>query len=203
MFTQPFIQAQIKENIQALRHWPLWGEFTGDRWIPHTKGQKRRNCFHLMTASWESPSVTQVRLNLKPTLDNSIRHIRRLRGFVIIPVVLKIHYIIEALGNCRNIRNAVLPPHTFQYHKDKTVVQPCYLWNWRYISGKTILYGNDTVGDFAVLVEKYLEAALDRLETVMPRDEEQRDRKLFLSRLAEVRLHSRAPFTNFNPSMDK
>ena len=34
LFTQPFIQAQIKENIKALRHWPLWGEFTDDRWIP-------------------------------------------------------------------------------------------------------------------------------------------------------------------------
>ena len=27
MFAQPFVQAQIKENIKALRHWPLWGEF--------------------------------------------------------------------------------------------------------------------------------------------------------------------------------
>ena len=35
----PFIQAQIKENIKAPRHWPLWGEFTGDRWIRRTKGQ--------------------------------------------------------------------------------------------------------------------------------------------------------------------
>ena len=26
--------AQIKENIKAPRHWPLLGEFTGDRWIP-------------------------------------------------------------------------------------------------------------------------------------------------------------------------
>ena len=43
VFTRPFIQAQIKENIKALRHWPLWGEFTGDRWIPHTKSQKRGN----------------------------------------------------------------------------------------------------------------------------------------------------------------
>ena len=34
-----FIQAQIKENMKAPRHWPLWGEFTGDRWIPRTKGQ--------------------------------------------------------------------------------------------------------------------------------------------------------------------
>ena len=32
-------KAQINENINAPRHWPLWGEFTGDRWIPHTKGQ--------------------------------------------------------------------------------------------------------------------------------------------------------------------
>ena len=27
-----------QENIKALRHWPLWGEFAGDRWIPLTKG---------------------------------------------------------------------------------------------------------------------------------------------------------------------
>ena len=39
LFTQPFVQAQIKENIKAARHWPLWGEFTGHRWIPRTKGQ--------------------------------------------------------------------------------------------------------------------------------------------------------------------
>ena len=25
--------AQIKENIKALRDWPLWGEFTGDSFI--------------------------------------------------------------------------------------------------------------------------------------------------------------------------
>ena len=31
LFTQPFIQAQIKENIKAPRHWPLCGEFTGHR----------------------------------------------------------------------------------------------------------------------------------------------------------------------------
>ena len=31
LFTKPFIQAQIKENIKAPHHWPLYGEFTGDR----------------------------------------------------------------------------------------------------------------------------------------------------------------------------
>ena len=39
LFTQPFIRAQIKENIKALRHWPLCGELTGDQWIPRTTVQ--------------------------------------------------------------------------------------------------------------------------------------------------------------------
>ena len=28
---QPFVPAQITENIKAPRYWPLWGESTGDR----------------------------------------------------------------------------------------------------------------------------------------------------------------------------
>ena len=28
-----------QRNIKALRQWPLCREFTGDRWIPHAKGQ--------------------------------------------------------------------------------------------------------------------------------------------------------------------
>ena len=51
LFTQSLIQAQIKENIKAPRHWSLCGEFTGYRWIPRTKGQLRGKCFHLMTLS--------------------------------------------------------------------------------------------------------------------------------------------------------
>ena len=35
----------IKENIKAPRHWPLWGEFTGGRWILRTKGQQREKKF--------------------------------------------------------------------------------------------------------------------------------------------------------------
>ena len=52
LFTQLFIQVHIKENIKAPRHWPLCGEFTGDRWILRTKGQWRGKCLHLMTSSW-------------------------------------------------------------------------------------------------------------------------------------------------------
>ena len=34
-----FFQAQIKANLTDPRHWPLWGESTGDQWIPLTNGQ--------------------------------------------------------------------------------------------------------------------------------------------------------------------
>ena len=39
LFTQPFIQTQVKENIKAPRHWSLCGEFIGDRWILRTNVQ--------------------------------------------------------------------------------------------------------------------------------------------------------------------
>ena len=48
---QLFIQAQLKGNIKAPRPWPLYGEFTSDRWIPRTRCQSRAKCFHLMTSS--------------------------------------------------------------------------------------------------------------------------------------------------------
>ena len=35
----PIVLAQIEENVKAQRHWPLWGESTGEQWIPLTKGQ--------------------------------------------------------------------------------------------------------------------------------------------------------------------
>ena len=50
VFSQPFLQAQIKENIKAPRHWPLCVEFTGHRWT--TKGQWRGKCCNLMTSCW-------------------------------------------------------------------------------------------------------------------------------------------------------
>ena len=43
LFTQPFIRAQIKVNIKAPRHWPLCGEFTGDRWIPPQMASNAEN----------------------------------------------------------------------------------------------------------------------------------------------------------------
>ena len=29
-----------QRNAKAPRHWPLWGEFTGDQWIPRTNGPR-------------------------------------------------------------------------------------------------------------------------------------------------------------------
>ena len=51
LFAQPFIQAQIKDNIKDPRHWPLWMESTGDRWFPPNRACKAEN-IHLMTSSW-------------------------------------------------------------------------------------------------------------------------------------------------------
>ena len=44
------VQAHIKENIKAPRRCPLWGDTTGHRWMPLTKGLKRGKWFHLMTS---------------------------------------------------------------------------------------------------------------------------------------------------------
>ena len=43
LFTQPFIQMQIKENIKALRHWPLCGEFTGTGEFPAQRASYAEN----------------------------------------------------------------------------------------------------------------------------------------------------------------
>ena len=64
LFTQSFIQAQIKENIKAPRHWPLWGEFTGDQWIPRKKASNTEN----VSIWWRHP-VNFMRLSLR---ENSV-----------------------------------------------------------------------------------------------------------------------------------
>ena len=39
LFVQSFVWANIKENIKAHITGPLWGESTGNQWIPIIKGQ--------------------------------------------------------------------------------------------------------------------------------------------------------------------
>ena len=43
VFTQSFIQTQMKENIKAPRHWPLCGEFTGTGEFPAQKASNAEN----------------------------------------------------------------------------------------------------------------------------------------------------------------
>ena len=43
LFTEPFIWAQIKENIKAPRHWPLCGEFTGPGEFPAQMASNAEN----------------------------------------------------------------------------------------------------------------------------------------------------------------
>ena len=43
LFTQPFIQTQIKENTKAPRHWPLCGEFTGTGEFPAQRASYAEN----------------------------------------------------------------------------------------------------------------------------------------------------------------
>ena len=65
LFTQSFIQTQIKENTKAPRHWPSCGEFTVDRWIPRTYGQQRGKCFHLMMSSCRSVVTCPFKCRMK------------------------------------------------------------------------------------------------------------------------------------------
>ena len=53
LFTQPFIQAQIKENIKAPRHWPLCGEFTGTGEFPAQMASNAEN----VSISWRHHEV--------------------------------------------------------------------------------------------------------------------------------------------------
>ena len=43
LFAWPFVAAEIKENIEAPHHWPLWGESTGHRWIPLKRASNVEN----------------------------------------------------------------------------------------------------------------------------------------------------------------
>ena len=81
-FTQAFIQGHIRESIKAPRHWPLCGEFTGDRWIPRTKGRDKFDAilwrqFQMHSLEWKyinfDWNFTEVFLKVSPIHDMVIR----------------------------------------------------------------------------------------------------------------------------------
>ena len=80
LFTQPFIQTQIKENIKAPRHRPLCGEFTGTGEFPAQRASYAKNvsiwwrhhgCPHLrpvVLRIFHSPVNVELR-KIRTTLD--------------------------------------------------------------------------------------------------------------------------------------
>ena len=57
LFTQLFIRAQIKESIKAPRHWLLWGEFIGYRWIPAQMASNAEN----VSICWRHHDLTGMK----------------------------------------------------------------------------------------------------------------------------------------------
>ena len=57
LFTQSFIQAQIKENIKALRHWPLRVEFIVTDEFPAQMTGNAGN----VSISWRHHDISEYR----------------------------------------------------------------------------------------------------------------------------------------------
>ena len=92
LFTRAFIQTQIKENIKAPRHWPLWGESTNDRWIPLTKGQQHGNMGSINMHYIESAMVVYptCKCSINPTLS-SILYVLIIYVFIVHSTRILIH----------------------------------------------------------------------------------------------------------------
>ena len=66
---------QTKENFKAPRHWPLWQEFTGDRWIPAQKASNAENIsiwwrHHVNTwIWWRQTSIAHFSMFIKSLLS--------------------------------------------------------------------------------------------------------------------------------------
>ena len=56
LFHQPFVRAQIKQNIRAPRRRPLLGELTDDQWFPHTKASNAEN----VSICWRHHDIIQT-----------------------------------------------------------------------------------------------------------------------------------------------
>ena len=85
LFAQPFVQAPIRENIKAPRHWPLWGEFTSDRWIPLTQ---RASYAETVSIWWSHHGKSWVAWNTLLMIINVILQHRQLSLSMIYSIYL-------------------------------------------------------------------------------------------------------------------
>ena len=85
----------------VLRHWPLWGESAGDRWIPLSKDQWRWKCFHLGTSSclrdigkinWHKTTSTHKARTVCTSFKNYKPLIERVTYAVLRPVLLQLSF---------------------------------------------------------------------------------------------------------------
>ena len=64
LFTQPFAQAQIKENTKAPRHWPLSGNSPVTGEVPAQRASNAEFFFYLMTSSYNVFSLAGLLIDM-------------------------------------------------------------------------------------------------------------------------------------------
>ena len=97
------VRPQNKENPKALRRWPLWGEFTSDRWISCTKASNVENV-SIDDVIIMNENISQIPLSAVMEFDyrkiNSFRSdkmVEKLQTATLIEVI--IDYIPQILGD--------------------------------------------------------------------------------------------------------
>ena len=81
LFTKPFVQAQIKENTKAPRHWPLWGEF---RWQVNSpdKGPVTRKMFPFDDVIITTCKLINMKLQIMGNFYQTGQTKHFLKGFI-------------------------------------------------------------------------------------------------------------------------
>ena len=125
LFAQLLVQVQIIENVKALRHWPLCGKFTGDRWISRTKGQQRGKCFHLMTSLWRVNTASLVNRDKSTALYISYFSIKQTKARVIFIITKSV-----LIQKIRNEHHLGPTPLTWIYITPKWIINhtPSKVW---------------------------------------------------------------------------
>ena len=126
LFNCLFKRRSRKHQSPRPSHWALCGEFTGDRWIPRTKGQLRGKSSHLMTSSWTElvprNIPLQIHRNLLDPMDCN-------------DLMMIIVYYDSSSGNDRQVkcliitttRSSVRPESKYHYFHSRKCIWNCHL----------------------------------------------------------------------------
>ena len=97
LFVSLFVQAQIKENIEAPHHWHLWGETTSDWWFT---SQRASNTEELMMSSWQEFRKVDILLTLL-TQGSKLPSMKSMKTIVSLKMA-RFCSMIQGGGNCIN-----------------------------------------------------------------------------------------------------